>query len=890
MPLSAGVMLGPYEIRSLLGAGGMGEVYLARDTRLDRDVALKLLPPALTQDPDRLRRFEQEARSASALNHPAIVAVYDLGQSDGQPYISMEFVDGQTLRDILAPGPLPARRALHIAAQIADGLAKAHDAGIVHRDLKPENVMLSNDGFAKILDFGLAKLVAGDVESRSIAETMTAKGTRPGTVMGTVGYMSPEQASGRPADNRSDQFSFGVVLYEMLTGQRAFNRSTAVETMSAIIRDDATPIGQLAPSIPVPVRWIVERCLAKAPADRYGSTRDLARDLASARDHLSELTSSGAVSVTAPVPRSTSRTREAVAWSLAAVFALAAIVLLFRDRAAPSVVPVRPVRFPLAPPEKVIFQLGIGGPPFAVSPDGRTLVFTGVSENGLRQLWLRPFDSLTSRPLAGTEGGAGPFWSPDGLSVGFFAQNRMKRLSLSSGDVTIICEARTGGGATWNRDGVIVFAPAADSALFRVAASGGTPAAVTTLDSAHDESAHMGPLFLPDGRHFLFRKLGRDNAGTYVGTLDSTEHKHLSTEQSMLGFASPDYFFFVRDRALMADRIDLTRLQLKGDPIRVAEGIDTLGPAAAFAVSPAGTIVYWSGRQTITQPTWMLRDGTVTGTVGPPAAYVNVAIAPDGRQVAVDRFDPEPAIWLLDVARGTSTRATFGRVYESTPVWAPDGQAFVYALARDAPPNLFFKRMGSTGADERLFRNTFQSFPQSWSPDSRFIAYTTVNPNTSSDIWLFPTTGDRKPVPFLQSPFAEDHPRISPDGRWMAYVSNESGRSSVYVTRFPEPGGKWQVSVEAGGFPVWRRDGRELFYRARDGKLLSVSVGTGADFEAGPAKPLFAPRVFLAGPGGGTFYDVAPDGRFLVNVIVEQTSSPATVVMHWTAGAPAPQP
>ena len=311
MLLSAGVKLGPYEIRTLLGAGGMGEVYLARDTKLDRDVALKLLPAAVTQDPERLRRFEQEARSASALNHPAIVAVYDLGQSEGQPYISMEFVDGQTLRDILAPGPLQTRRALQIAAQIADGLAKAHDLGIVHRDLKPENVMVSNDGFAKILDFGLAKLVAGDVESSgSIAETVTAQGTRPGTVMGTVGYMSPEQASGRPADNRSDQFSFGVVLYEMLTGRRAFNQSTAVETMSAIIRDDPPAIGQLAPSIPVPVRWIVERCLAKAPADRYGSTRDLARDLASARDHFSELTSSGVVASLPSTPRSTVPTRE----------------------------------------------------------------------------------------------------------------------------------------------------------------------------------------------------------------------------------------------------------------------------------------------------------------------------------------------------------------------------------------------------------------------------------------------------------------------------------------------------------------------------------------------------------------------------------------------------
>jgi serine/threonine protein kinase len=868
----------------------MGDVYLARDTTLDRDVALKLLPAALTQDPDRLRRFEQEARSASALNHPAIVAVYELGRSESQPYISMEFVDGETLRAMLASGPLQTRRALTIAAQVADGLAKAHDAGIVHRDLKPENVMVSSDGFAKILDFGLAKLVAGDAESHGGMETITAKGTRPGTVMGTVGYMSPEQASGRPADSRSDQFSFGVVLYEMLTGRRAFQESTAVETLSAIIRDDPPPINQLSPAVPPPVRWIVERCLAKAPTDRYGSTRDLARDLASARDHFSELTSSGGVAAVSSPSRSPVRTREWAAWSLAALLALAAVGLLFLNRTTPPAVATRSVRFTIAPPDKAVFSLSIGSPPFALSPDGRTLAFAAASEAGPRQIWLRPFDSLVSRPLPGTEGGLGPFWSPDGLSIGFFSQGRLKRIALASGEIAIICDARTSGGATWSRDGVILFAPGVDTSLFKVSANGGTPVAVTTLDPAHEEGAHMGPLFLPDGQHFVFRILGRDNSGIYAGSLDSPERKRLSPDQSMLGFAAPDQLFFVRDRALMTERIDVEKSEMKGDPIRIAEGIETLGPAAAFAVSPAGTIVYWSGRRTITQPTWMRRDGTAIGTAGPPAGYVNLALSADGRQLAADRFDPEPAVWVLDIARGTATRSTFSRQYESTPVWAPDGQSFAFASARDSAPNLYLKRIGRDSADERLTRSTFQSFPQSWSPDGRFIAYMTILPKTLGDIWLLPMSGDRKPVPFLQSPYTEDHARISPDGRWLAYVSNESGRSSVYVTRFPEPGGKWQVSVEGGGFPVWSRDGRELFYRAPDGKLMAVPLKTDPDFDAGAATPLFTPRINVGGPGGGFFYDVAPDGRFLVNVIVDQTIPPATVVMNWTPGTTAPQP
>jgi Tol biopolymer transport system component len=869
----------------------MGEVYRARDTKLDRDVALKLLPADLVNDLGRLRRFELEARAIAGLNHPAIVAIYEVGQIGSRPFISMELVDGMTLREILETGAMPPRRALQVAAPIADGLAKAHEAGIVHRDLKPENLMVSHDGFSKILDFGLARLAA-DPDPRAgdapPVTTLTAHGTNPGTTMGTVGYMSPEQASGSVADHRSDQFSFGVVLYEMLAGRRAFSRATSVETLSAIIRDEPASLRELNPAIPVPLQWVVDRCLAKIPTDRYGSTRDLARDLATARDHFSQLTASGAAGVSAVASGGRARRRELVAWALVATLFAAALALVFRAASRPATDLAVPIRFALSPPKDVHFTWSIGSTPFAVSPDGNHLAFTAIGPDNRRRLWLHSFDSIESRPVAGTEGAFGAFWSPDGLAIGFFTPDRLKRVSIAGGDVTVICDAQFGGGATWNRDGVIVFAPRSDMPLYRVPATGGTPTPLTSLDAARGDGAHLRPLFLPDGRHFVFVAIGGDAAGSYVASLDSAERTRISAE-TLWGFSAPDFFFFLRDSTLMVQRMDLERFTLLGQPTRVADGIGRLGPSAAFDVSASATLVYWPGSRVITQPTWFLRNGTTAGTLGPPAAYMNVALSPDGEQAAADRFDQTPGIWLFHRARATATRATFGGVYESTPVWSPDAAAFVFAAARDTAPNLYVKRIGVPGEDERLFRSASQMFPQSWSRDGRFIAYVTVQPKTRSDIWLFPTTGDRTPVPFLQTEFSEGFARISPDGRWMAYSSNESGSDSVYVTRFPQAGGKWSVSPKGGSFPIWRRDGRELFYRAPGGQLMAVPVAAGSEFHPGVAVPLFNPSAALGAMGLGTFYDVAPDGRFLVNVFVERTSPPATVVLNWRPDAERPE-
>ena len=877
MPLTAGTRLGLYEILAPIGAGGMGEVYRARDTRLGRTVALKLLPADYTTDPERLRRFEQEARSASALSHPGIVAIYEFGNADGQPFISMELVDGQTLRQLIAGPPLAPKRILHIAAQVADALAKAHAAGLVHRDLKPANVMVTSDGYAKILDFGLAKLVEPGAAIGGDS-TITNLDTRPGTVLGTVAYMSPEQATGQPADRRSDQFAFGLILYEMLTGQHAFNRPTAVETLSAIIRDDPPAIdARSAAAYSAPLRWIVERCLAKSPDDRYASTQDLARDLATLRDRGSEITT-----LSAPPPRAMRiGGRETIAWGLAAALGLAALAFAMPGRGAPPPASARSMRFAFAAPPNTAFRLTIGIAPFAVSPDGQQVAFVGLG-SGRTQLWLRSLDSLEVRMLAGTEGARSPFWSPDNREIGFFAGGHLKRISIPEGEVRTICESRYSNGGAWGRDGTIIFAPSVDSALYRVSADGGSPTPVTTLDPAHGESLHGSPAFLPAGRHFVFALLGDDNAGVYVESLDTKIRKRLLPHYSQVAVTDAGYLFFIGgDGMLLAQRFDFDRLELVGDPIPVAENTAGIGPSRGFAVSASGTVVHWTGDQDFSQLTWLKRDGTPVGTIGPVAGFMNVAISPDGQQIAVDRWDVAPAIWMVDVARGTLTRTTFDPEYVSTPVFSPDGRSLAYAGSGGTPPNLFLKPLDRMVDSRRLFRSRLQSFPQAWSGDR--IVLLTVDPKTGSDLWTISASGAGEPTPLIRTPFAETYPRVSPDGKLIAYVSNHSGRQNVFVTTFPTPGEHWPVSPEGGSYPVWRRDSRELYYRESKGRLVAVSIDAGATtLKVSPPQPLFTPNAIPGLLGGGTFYDVAPDGRFLVNVHVERRIVPATVITNWT--------
>jgi len=879
MSFPPGTSIGPYEIRSALGSGGMGDVYLAHDSRLNRDIAIKVLPAAYASDQDRLRRFELEARAASALSHPAIVTVLDIGSANTYPYLCMELVKGQTLRQLIAEGPLPIRRVLSIAAQIADGLAKAHEAGIIHRDLKPENVMVTPDGFAKILDFGLAKLAE---HAQQGADTVQSPLTQPGMLLGTTTYMSPEQAMGREADARSDQFSLGAVLYELITGRRAFDKPTTVETLSAIVRDEVPPIRDLQPATPMPVAWIIERCLQKDPSERYASTRDLARDLRDARDRLSELTARAEAHVASARRRIGGR--EIAAWAAAA---LAVIALVINSTRQTSPTPAPLLRFTLNPPAGAQFTSAFSGPPFAVSPDGKQLVFMAES-NRQTSLWIQSFDALQARPLPDTDQAVGPFWSADGKQIGFFVQDALKRIAIDGVESRVIAKATgAGGGATWNADGVIVFASGVDVGLSRVSAEGGPVTELTRLDVARNEAGHLSPVFLGDGKHFAFRIIGPENAGTYIASLDSPTPVRLSAEQSMLGYGAGQ-LFFSRAGILMAHRIDEAGMKLVGEPIRVADNVVNGPLSAGFSVSNNGTIVHWPGSLVLSQPTWVSRTGAVLGTVGPPAAYGSVALSPDASEVAVDRFDAEPAMLRLDM-RGAITTVLSGTPYQSTPLWRPDGSGLVYAAAIDTPPNLFFKRFDRDGPDTRLFFDRIQCFPQGFSPDGRFLTYVTITPATSNDIWLLDMSGAPGPDgyprrPLLATRFIESYSRISPDGRWLAYVSNESGMFNVYVAPLAQPGLKRSVSTNGGRFPVWSRDGRELYY-ARSGNIIAVPVSAGDSIRLGNPMPLFEAKMAGGILGEATPYDVAPDGRFMVNRFVERTAPPATVIVNWSPPA-----
>ena len=873
-----GKALGPHEVLGKLGAGAMGEVYKARDTRLDRLVALKLLPPDLARDPDRLARFEREARAASALNHPAIVTIYDVGSTDAQPWISMELVAGKTLRQLLDSGPLPLRRALTIASQIAEGLAKAHEAGIVHRDLKPENVMVSDDGFAKILDFGLARL--NDRESTPEVATRLAGDTRPGTVLGTLAYMSPEQASGAVVDFRSDQFSFGAVLYEMLAGRRAFGGASSVETLSAILRDEPTALGHFNPSIPTPVRWIVERTLEKTPGDRYGSTRDLARDLAKARDHVSELTT-GARALPGVTPRLASRRREYALWTAAALLSMAVVALWSRPAATPAEPPQPPIRFSLGPPEGTTIEPG-NQPPFELSPDGRQLVAVVVDRKGTRSLWVRALDSLSWRPLAGTDGASDPFWSPDGGQIGFFKDNKLHRVPSAGGDTQIICDAPFAIGGTWNPDGLILVAM--QRGVHRVAAGGGA-ASRLTFEGASDKEVNVWPTFLPDGRQFLFIVIGGDSSGIYLGSIDSpsrTRLKPISTRGvTVLGYADPHFVLFVQDRTLMAQQLDLANKRLIGEAVRIAEDVDQNAPATAFSVSRAGVLAYWSGSRTISELTWVDRDGRNARNTGVRGAIVNIAISRDGGRLAIDRTDSvPPSIWTLDLARGGATSRVTSGEYAMSPVWSPDATKLAFGSARQGPPNLYTSTIDRSRPDDRLTESQFVEFPYDWSPDGRFLVF--GRQQDAYDIWVLPLSGDRTPRPYLTTPFAEWEGRVSPDGRWLAYSSNESGRTEVYVAKFPEYGDRQLVSTAGGNLPAWRADGRELYYRD-EGRIMAVSVTTDGRFQAGVPRLLFEdPGIVSQNETLG--YAVGRDGQFLLNRVVERTSPPLTIVTDWRAG------
>ncbi len=891
MTLPSGTRLGPYEILSPLGAGGMGQVYRARDTRLDRTVAIKVLPPHLADRPELRQRLEREAKAISSLNHPHICVLHDIGNQEGADFLVMEYLEGETLAKRLEKGPLPPEQVLRYGIEIADALDKAHRQGVTHRDLKPGNIMLIPRSGTKLLDFGLAKAKpAPSVSSLTAGPTESSPLTAEGTVVGTFQYMSPEQFEGKEADARSDIFAFGAVLYEMMTGHKAFEGKTQASVIAAILEREPAPLSQLAPMAPPALERVVKTCLAKDPEERWQTAHDVKVQL----QWIAEGGTSSVLGAGVPAPVAARRkSRELWAWTAAGVFfavALALGILHFRE-APPD---VHAVRFPVAAPEKSSL-----GSSLAVSPDGRRLAFVATAE-GKTLLWVRALDSLEAQPLAGTEGAGFPFWSPDSRSLGFFAEGKLKTVGASGGPTQTLANAGDARGGTWNRAGLIVYAPDITAPLYRVPAAGGTPEPATELDKTRHESSHRFPYFLPDNRHFLFwgRSTDKDSNAVFVGAVDSKERTLLFRGDSSIAYApavpgsDQGYVLFVREGTLMAQPFDARRLRLSGEPFPVAQKVGRYGESgptgySPFSVSGNGVLAYGSAGGSNTQLVWVDRSGKSLNALGPPGDYGEPWLSPDQKRVAVDHTASSGAdIWLLEFSRGVLSRFTFHPAVEVAALWSPDGSRIVFASSRNGPFDLYQKLSSGAGEDELLFKSSQNKFPEDWSPDGRWIIFDVQGSKTRYDLWLLPLFGERKPEAFLETEFNETHAHFSPDGHWVAYASDESGGPEVYVRPFPSSGGKWQVSGGGGTEPFWRRDGKELFYIAPDRKLMSVPVKLGSTFEAGAPQVLFETRV---PPGTMTDfrdrYVAAADGRrFLLNNMVETAaSSPFTVVVNWAA-------
>ena len=907
MKIAAGVKFSHYEISAPLGAGGMGEVWRARDTRLDREVAIKVLPASFANDADRLRRFEQEARATSATNHPNILTVYDIGNHEGAPYIVEELLDGEELRARLNEGAIPPRNATEYARQIAEGLAAAHAKGIVHRDLKPENIFVTTDGRLKILDFGLAKLrpqpatqAGSEIETQKLI-------TDPGTVMGTVGYMSPEQVRGQEADTRADIFSFGVILYEMLSGRRAFNGESAIEVMNAILKEDPPELGEWDVKITPGLEKIVRRCLEKKPEQRFHS----AHDLGYALEALSS--SSGARPESQPESRPESQfdTQAAapvatkgtgpshlfgslrLAWAIAALLSIVTLGVIWAYFTRQPTADARLMKFSILPPEKSSFGQ------IAVSPDGRHLAFTAVT-GGKNQLWARAFDATGAKPLPGTQDAFFPFWSPDSRFIGFFANGWLKKIEATGGPVQTLCEVDIPMGAAWSRDGVILFAQV-PLGLLRISATGGEVTQVTTYDKSRQEFPHCYPRWLPDGRHFLYSISSelKEMRGLYVGSLDGAVKRRLLDAGPVIAYmpavpgdpADGDgWLVFVRDGTLLAQRFDARRLAFTGDPFSLSDKVGSdlfFTNFSTFTVSDNGVLVFDpSPNRQRRQYLFVDRSGRPTKSLDVVAGIFQFWLSPDEKRFIADCVDPQIGtydLWMYDVADAHAARFTFDPQHDYNPVWSPDGSRIVWASNQDA---LYQKAANLAGDKTLLLKSDSTKFPTDWSQDGRFIIYSQIDPKTKSDVWFLPASGsgEVKPFPVLQTDANESAGTLSLDGRWLAYSSDVSGRLEVYVQGYPGGGGKRQISTGGGDIPRWRRDGRELFYYTGDGKLMAAPVKSGENFETGAAVSLFEFRA-------GTVQSFAPyavtaDGqRFLINAVVETApSAPLTVVVNWAAG------
>jgi eukaryotic-like serine/threonine-protein kinase len=903
-----GQTISHYEILEKLGEGGMGIVYKAHDTKLDRTVALKFLPQNVSPSDEDKTRFIQEAKAAATLNHQNICTIHDIQEHENQLFIVMEYIDGQTLRDrteLQKDAPISLKQAIDIGIQISEGLAAAHESGIIHRDIKPENVMLKKDGRVVVMDFGLAKLRVSGV----------SRLTKEGSTVGTMGYMAPEQVQGLDVDHRADIFSLGVILYELFAGEAPFKGAHETAMAYEIVNVDPSPLTTLKPDIDPELDRIVLECIDKDKDERYQSAREVAKDLKrfkreSGRQRVSKVTSRYDVPVSSaagqqntrtddlaaevPVSKSKGINRPLVISIGVVALLLASILLLMLLRQQP--VEVQKIRAYILPePGSQLHFTGFDAGPVAVSPDGKMIAYTATNSEGRNVLWVRPLEEPHARQLRGTENAAYPLWSPDSRNIGFFSDEKIKYVAAAGGPTVIITDAAGGGrGGTWGIDGTILFTPAFNTPIHMVHASGGESKPITTIDTVRGETTHRWPSFLPDGKHFLyFVRVSGEQAtegdGVFVGSTDSDVKKMILRNSSHAIYAS-GHILFVRENMLMAQPFDTKRLEFSGEPFPVTEHVRVDVPfnLSVFSASQTGMLAYMQGEGVSgTDLALYDRRGNIIGTVGERAMFADPNISPDGSKVAVGIYDNQTRvydIWIYDIQRGIRTRFTFDPVNEQFPLWTNDGRSIVYSKSKEGVETLVMKSSTGAGVEEILTQSNRLMIANAWSPDGKYLAYFTAgDPQTGFDSWILPIENGKDPYPFLRTQFNEGGPVFSPDGKWIAYASNESGRSEVYVRPFLEPGGKWQISTDGGSRPNWMSDGGEIIYITENGTIMSAEISIKESaIDVGTVRPLFETRASMY----RKTYDVTPDGQLFVTDSLpegDDDNEMITLIVNWDA-------
>lgn len=883
MSLEPGKTLQHYRIVDQIGVGGMGEVWRATDDRLDREVAIKVLPPGFADNEQFLVRFEREAKAISSLNHPNICTLYDIGHEDGIHYLVMELIDGESLGDRIRQGPLPIEKVLEIGTQIASALDVAHAQGIVHRDLKPDNVMLTKSG-AKLLDFGLAKTADGTgttVDSVTSLPTENRPLTEEGSILGTLQYMAPEQLDGTEADARTDIFALGTILYEMATGQRAFEAKGRASLIAAIVEREPAPISSIQPLTPPALERIVSVCLRKEPAERWQTAHDVKLGL----EWAAQAGSAAGIPVPVIVKR---KNRERLAWATAALLLVASLaagwLAVSRGRALGN---PRKIVASITAPEKSRFEtFGSNIGSLSLSPDGKWVTFAASTPDRSTTLYIRPLDSGGAQPIDGTEGASFPFWAPDSRQIGFFAGGKLKKIDRTGGAAISVCDAPNGRGGTWNEDGVILFTPETQHPIHRVSAGGGTSIPITELDQSRNETTHRYPVFLPDGRNFLYLRAshglasGDDGNAIWIGTLDSDETQRLMQSGGDAFFAQ-GHLLFLRDGFLMAQPFNQSALGLTGDAFAIDENVGFLANffKGAFAASSNGILVYQQGFGIESQLIRVTSDGNEVGLIGEVDRFQQISLSPDEKKLAVTLFDLGSGtadLWLYDIARQAKSRLTFDDANDVMPVWSPDGSRIAFQSGRTGAGDIYVRQAGGGSAAELLYSGDRIDAPEDWSPDGAYIAFN--KGAGANDLWILPLDGS-DPFPLIESDFDVGYARFSPDGRWIGYCSNESGRYELYATRFPSGEGKWQLSIDGADWLVgWREDGGEVYYLDLEGDMWAVEVSLGDDLVAGIPRPLFATRADRS-------WDVTADGReFIIGKPVNETSDlTTTLIVNWLA-------